>query len=676
MTLNEQSVRRLIIYFFYDRDGIVDRYVTYMLKALRPCAAEIFVVCNGKLTPEGRDTFYEHADGVMVRENKGFDVWAYKAALENYGWEALKEYDEIVLMNSTIMGPVGSLTDMFTEMDTRDVDFWGITRYHRENFDPFGNIEYGYIPEHIQSHFIAVRRSISATPEFRKFWETRPEIKNYDDAVGMHEAIFTQHFADMGFRQDVYCDTSDLEHFTDHPIIKMPVLMLEKYHCPIFKRRSFFHQYYNLLESSAADQGKELMEYLREKTNYDTSMIWENILRTCNMADIKNTLHLNYVLPRDVLTETPPARKLALVMHLYYEDLFESCYQYALSMPEDSDILITTTTDEKAEAARKVFSRGPWKSVRVWNIGNRGRDVGALLVGVAPYMADYDYVCFVHDKKVPQLSEGIKGYAFSERCYRNLLGSRNLVLNTISLFEREPFMGLLFPPPPNHSDYYPTLAAEWGPNFDCTKNLLDEMEVNVPIDREKEPVAPLGTMFWFRPVALKKLLDHGWKYEDFPPEPNRTDGTLLHAIERAYPFFAQEAGYYSAWGISDDYARTEWTNLAYMLRTLNIKVFDQLGYGTHYTTLNAYARYNDRLKKALAKLDYTCPGSLLNELEYCLAEFKQMKDTLAEAQVDPQELITAPVCRRLRMTIWLKNHLPGPVWQLFRKIYHFFGGGR
>ena len=151
----KKTINRLVIYFFYDADGIVDRYVPYMLEDINKNCSELFVVCNGKLTPEGRKTFQKLTPNVMVRENKGFDVWAYKTVLEHYGWDKLAEYDEVVMMNSTIMGPIYPFSEMFEEMNGRDLDFWGITKYHKVNANPY-NIIYGYIPEHIQSHFIAV----------------------------------------------------------------------------------------------------------------------------------------------------------------------------------------------------------------------------------------------------------------------------------------------------------------------------------------------------------------------------------------------------------------------------------------------------------------------------------------------------------------------------------------
>ena len=100
------------------------------------------------------------------------------------------------------------------------------------------------------------------------------------------------------------------------------------------------------------------------------------------------------------------------------------------------------------------------------------------------------------------------------------------------------------------------------------------------------PVAPLGTMFWFRPAALKPLYAKDWNYEDFPPEPNKIDGTLLHAIERIYPFVAQEAGYYPAIGMTDKFAAIEYNNLRYYLRGYNQVVVNN-GIGPYHDEMVA-----------------------------------------------------------------------------------------
>ena len=160
----------------------------------------------------------------------------------------------------------------------------------------------------------------------------------------------------------------------------------------------------------------------------------------------------------------------------------------------------------------------------------------------------------------------------SLKCYENVLPTADFVSNVIATFEREPRLGLLTPAPPNHADYFPISAFGWGPNFVRTRKLLAEMGISVPMDHDKEPIAPLGTMFWFRPAALAPLFDHDWKWEDFPPEPNNIDGTILHAIERAYGYVAQGSGYFCGWLFSDSFARIELTNLSYFTRELTVAV--------------------------------------------------------------------------------------------------------
>ena len=115
-----KNIKRLVIYFFYDKDGIVDRYVPYMLEDMKKNCSELFVVCNGKLTVEGRAVLEAITPNVYVRENKGFDVWAYKAAMEQYGWKKLEKFDEVVLMNFTFYGPLYPFSEVFSEMNERD----------------------------------------------------------------------------------------------------------------------------------------------------------------------------------------------------------------------------------------------------------------------------------------------------------------------------------------------------------------------------------------------------------------------------------------------------------------------------------------------------------------------------------------------------------------------------
>jgi rhamnosyltransferase len=245
---------------------------------------------------------------------------------------------------------------------------------------------------------------------------------------------------------------------------------------------------------------------------------------------------------------------------------------------------------------------------------------------------NYDYVCFVHDKKVGQLDWGIKGDSFSYQCFENLLKNSIFVENVVDVFEKNPRLGLLSPPPPGFADYYFTFGFAWGGNYPVTKKLADELNLNVPISQDKEPIAPLGTMFWFRPQALKILFDRDWDYSDFPKEPNAKDGTLLHAIERIYPFVTQQAGYYPAWILVDTFAKLEVTNLNFMLGELNKKLFQIYGFNTHHGLI-------DTMNSLIIS------GSAKSDVDRALKSL----------------LITR-----------IKRTVPKRIWDILRKIYYLF----
>lgn len=613
------GVNRLGIFFFYDTQGIVDDYVSELLKGFMPNLSELTIVVNGKLNEAGKAKLLKFTDKLIIRKNIGFDVWAYKTALESYGWKQLAQFDEIVMFNATIMGPVYPFSEMFSTMGNKDLDFWGITKFHKVEEDPFGRSPYDYLPEHIQSHFHAYRRSFHTSPLFKEYWDNLPPIESYLDSVGLHESLFTKHFADAGFTWDVYVNTDDLEGYSYGPITFAITDLVQNRRCPIFKRRSFFHGYGDVITQSVGNQASDLYRYLRDHTEFDVNLIWQNALRTMNLADLMKNLHLNHVLSESVETPINPEHKVALVMHLYYMDLLDQTLGYVKSMPANSDIILTVDSTEKAEVVKQHIADLPYHTeIRV--IQNRGRDVSAFLIGGGKSLFNYDYVCFVHDKKVTQLSPQSIGDGFRYKCFENTLATKAYVSNVINLFEQNPRLGIAMPTPPNHGDYFPNYTFTWGPNYQGTKDYLNkQLDIHVPLDPNQEAVAPLGTMFWFRPEAFIGLLDKNWEYEDFPPEPNDIDNTVLHYIERAYAYVAQSNGYYPEYIFSDEFARIEFTNLSFELRELTRAISDPWIKSTLEATKGAVVdgkRFRTSFKRVLKNIIKRTPifGAMLVKL--------------------------------------------------------------
>ena len=103
--LDNSTAKRLGILCFYDKNGRAARFLDGFLADLMQNLTDLVVIVNGKIDDEARKMFGKYTDTIMVRENKGLDVAAYKQALLTIGWEKLETYDEVLCLNDTIMGP-------------------------------------------------------------------------------------------------------------------------------------------------------------------------------------------------------------------------------------------------------------------------------------------------------------------------------------------------------------------------------------------------------------------------------------------------------------------------------------------------------------------------------------------------------------------------------------------
>ena len=116
------------------------------------------------------------------------------------------------------------------------------------------------------------------------------------------------------------------------------------------------------------------------------------------------------------------------------------------------------------------------------------------------------------------------------------LGTPQLVKNILALLAI-PHVGAVMP------DHYAPIRSllQWGGNFQNLKDML--WLVGEDISQEHVLDLPSGSMFWFKTVALTKLLDLGLRPYHFDPELGQVDGTLAHAIERGFLYFVEAAGF-------------------------------------------------------------------------------------------------------------------------------------
>ena len=284
-------MKRLVIYFHYDPAGCIDTACRIAVQAMQKYGKVVFVT-NGTLAPADRVWVRQSGAGRIERENVGFDVGAYKEALLTLGREEMAKYDEVILMNYTLAGPVCTLAPMFAAMDARpELDFWGLTRHYAMKSRRFG----GNVPEHLQSHFLALRPRLFTSDDFWRYWQEMELPASYEQSVIRHETRFTPYFAAKGYTWDSYVNTDDLKAVFVNPIMACPKELLQNRGCPFFKRRSLFTPYADELRRTDGMAARELCGYVLEQTDFPLDLLLVSLLKTQPLAALAKNLHWRYV---------------------------------------------------------------------------------------------------------------------------------------------------------------------------------------------------------------------------------------------------------------------------------------------------------------------------------------------------------------------------------------------
>lgn len=555
-------MKRAGIFLFYDPEGKVDDYILGCLGSLQQHMDYLLVVSNSPLDETNRKRLESVSSEVMERKNVGYDVGAYRDGLRHLGWDHMGDYDELVLFNYTFFAPIHPWAGLFERTDKWDTDFWGITEHDEVRPHPF--LPKLVMPRHIQSHWIAVRSSLSTTKDWRTYWEDMPPIESYNDSIQWHESRFTGYFNALGYRHEVAYNVDDYP--SANPVFDNATLLLQD-GCPILKRRNLFHNPLHL--DRFAIIGADMLEQARA-AGYDTDLILSNLARTSKPRDLVTNAGLTWVVPQSASEETYAAaatQKVLAVAHIFYADMAEEILERLSVLPKGYYLVATTSNEENQAQIRAVMERyGVEGEVRVV-ASNRGRDIGAFLVDCNDVLASgkWDIVVKIHSKKSVQ-DDYNAAQLFKTHLYDNLLNSRAHVANILAEFAAHPSLGMVLAPLPHMG--YPTMGHAWFTNREPAQAVAKRLGINVPFDKDM-PLATYGSMFIARPQALAKLVNAGFKPENFPVEGGYKDGSLAHVLERLMAYAALSEGFYVRPVLAPKWAEVYYGYLEYKLAAVS-----------------------------------------------------------------------------------------------------------
>ena len=277
-------MKRLCIVCFFDREGIVDKSVEYLLGELRRNSDRLLIVVNGSIQADSKKILEAYSKDVIVRENVGYDAGAYKFAMFKYlKIEEIRQYDELILCNDTFIGPFVPFKDIFDTMEKRKCDWWGIN-----------GVDWKFMPV-IQSYFLVFNKSIIQDDKFLEYWE-----QNIDEYTCCLEDVYAQFETGLFYyltqvekrKYSVYVPENNCNIYTSVSV------SIKKYGIPLIKKKVLKKYVDN------RDDVMDSIKYLYETKCYPIENIMDYIQRFCDVKITKEQIR-DYVVDESNIKEYP-----------------------------------------------------------------------------------------------------------------------------------------------------------------------------------------------------------------------------------------------------------------------------------------------------------------------------------------------------------------------------------
>lgn len=476
-------MKRLALFFFFDEQGIVDKYIYDILQDLKNSVRKIVVVVNGKIEEEYLRQLENMSVEVLVRQNRGYDVWAYKEGIDFIGLDVLRSYDEFILMNYTNFGPIYPFKEMFDHMSKRkELDFWGLTKSWGNNRD---------IPQHIQSHFIVVRKNMLQSNYFAEYWNNVPEIKCYNDALWKHEFVFTTFFEKRGFKWDVYLNIDEFKNSVSNPLLAYPYYMIKSKRTPLIKRKSFFLEPSWVFEIGLKSNLRQAMEYMEKELKYNTNNIWENLLRTQDLQILRWTMGLEFIVSDYGKCEI--ADDTLVIIDVRYRIDLTFLNEYLEKIPRNVDVYIISN-NSNIDFEETKFSRA------VHYLFYQGERFSFYEINK---LKKYSYIGYANISECRgDLTD--KFSLYDKENFDNMFASPEAFSQIINIFKERKEIGVLFSGLKKEDDI---INCIWREQYEAINKILIESGINVKTNALTAPIYHLNGFVFFRTEILSQYCE-------------------------------------------------------------------------------------------------------------------------------------------------------------------------
>lgn len=584
------AVQRLALYAIERVRGRIDDYVLHALSALRDDVRTLVVLAPAHTPASEVERLSEVADIVQVCAAEAFTPSVYADAIRALPLE-VDAADEVVLTGDGWFGPVQDLAPVLARMAARSVDVWNMIGASHGPPPAFPG--QGFDAVLTPWLWVSFATRVLRTPAWTEYWAIE---RSFDDLLRQESEVLT-FFAAAGAVTASAFDPADYPN--GDPAVYSARRLLED-GCP-FVSRLPFRLFPPFLDQHAVF-GHETLADMAER-GFALDPVLQNLARTVRPRALNTVAGLVDALPgRDL---EPSAAEILVVAHVSDPGGLDEMLDRVANIRVPYDLVLTTTDGMRASRLQQEIDRREDPGIRRTEIrvtpDDPGRDMSDLFVGCRDLLlgGQYDLVVKVHSRRAPTKTVNRLRY-FRRYQLENLLASPGHFARILSMFEREPGLGMVFPPMMHIG--YSIAGRGWAGLEKTASKLRDQLGLHVPVDLVS-PLAPFGGMWIARPEAIRRMSEYPWRYGHYRGRQRARE--LAHAQERLLVEVAAEDGYHVRTVLTPEHASISHTALEFKIDDMGSALrgypLDQIlflhgaggaGRGGPFTLLRMYLRLN------------------------------------------------------------------------------------
>jgi hypothetical protein len=190
--------KRLCIFAHFDPNNRVHDYVYCYLKEIHKNGYDIIFVTTSDIKDDYIHGLIKICAKVIVRSNIGLDFGSWATAIREK--PNINQYNEVLLANDSVFGPISNLQDMLEYMRKQNLDVWGCTDSYE-------------FEHHLQSYFIAFNKKVIDSGFLEDFFRKHTVFSDKFKIIKEYEVGLSRQLKQRGFKIGAYCQYKDIASY-------------------------------------------------------------------------------------------------------------------------------------------------------------------------------------------------------------------------------------------------------------------------------------------------------------------------------------------------------------------------------------------------------------------------------------------------------------------------------